>query len=160
MMSVVMAPDERAVGEHLRSGRFLAGAAAGQWRLISVAWPHTLVAVSAAERPNSPGEFALRFESTGYPNTTPTGGLWDVGTGTPLPAAHRPKGERVAQLFRSDGWAGGATAMYAPWDRMGLQAHPDWAQRHPQDAWNPTRDLSFILAKVHEVLNADDYLGV
>ena len=49
--------------------------------------------------------------------------------------------------------------MYAPWDRMGLQAHIGWAKEYPHDAWNPARDLSFILAKVHEVLNADDYLG-
>ncbi len=160
MTSVVMAPDERALREHLRGGRFLAGVAAGSWRLISVIWPFALVAVSAADRPNSPAEFVLRFELTGYPHTAPTGGLWDLETDSYLPAGQRPKGERAAQLFRSDGWLGGSTAMYAPWDRMGLQAHPDWTQTYRLQAWNPTRDLSFILANVHEVLNADDYLGI
>lgn len=155
----VIAPDERALREHLRGGRFLSGAAEGRWRLISVDWPIAIVAVSAAPRPSSPKEFVLRFEVGGYPNTTPTGGIWDLAANTSLPADRRPKGERAAQLFRSDGWVGGATAMYAPWDRMGLQGHADWAQKHPHDAWNPQRDLSFILAKVHEVLNADDYLG-
>jgi len=160
MTCVVMAPDERALREHLRSGRFQSGATAGHWRLISVTWPTALVAVTAAQRANSPGEFALRFELSGYPHTAPTGGLWDLDTGASLAADRRPKGERAAQLFRTDGWLGGATAMYAPWDRMGLQAHPDWAQKYPRDAWNPARDLSFILSNVHEVLNADDYLGI
>lgn len=157
---MVMAPDESALREHLCGGRFQSGVAAGHWRLISVDWPRAVVAVSAAERPDSPRGFGLRFELGGYPNTAPTGGLWDVDTNGSTPADRRPKGERAARLFRTDGWIGGATAMYAPWDRLGLQAHPAWAQQCPYDAWNPTRDLSFILAKVHEVLNADDYLGL
>ena len=160
MTPAVLAPDERALDEHLRGGCFRSGVAAGRWRLISVAWPFALVAVSAAERPDSPNEFVLRFELTGYPHTAPTGGLWDVDSDSSLPTDRRPKGDGAAQIFRSDGWAGGATAMYAPWDRMGLQAHGEWAQKHPYDAWNSTRDLSFILAKVHEVLDADDYLGI
>ena len=160
MISLVVAPDERALRGHLCGGHFQSGVAAGHWRLISVTWPVAMVAVTAAERANSPAEFALRFELSGYPHTAPTGGLWNPDTDTSLPTDRRPKGERPAELFRTDGWAGGATAMYAPWDRMGLQAHPDWAQRYPHDAWNPSRDLSFILAKVHEVLSADDYLGI
>ena len=155
-----MAPDERALRENLRGGRFLAGVAAGRWRLVSVDWPFALVTVSAGERPNSPTDFVLRFELAGYPHAAPTGGLWDFATGGSLPASQRPKGERAAQLFRVDGWTGGSTAMYAPWDRVGLQAHPEWAQTYRLQAWNPTRDLSFILANVHEVLNSDEYLGI
>lgn len=160
MTSVVMAPDEHAVREHLRGGRFQAGVAAGCWSLTSVAWPFVVIAVSAAERPNSPTEFVLRFELSGYPHAAPTGGLWDLAADSSLPAERRPKGDEAAQLFRTDGWAGGSAAMYAPWDRIGLQSHPDWAQTHSLRAWNPTRDLSFILANVHDVLNADDYLGI
>lgn len=160
MTSAAMGPDERTLREHLRGGRFRSGAAAGHWRLILLNWPVAMVAVSAAERAISPAEFVLRFELGGYPHTTPTGGLWDLDTDTSLPADRRPKGDRAAQLFRTDGWTGGATAMYAPWDRLGLQAHPDWAQKYPHDAWNSTRDLSFILTKIYEVLNADDYLGI
>jgi hypothetical protein len=159
MTAAVMAPDERALREHLRGGRFQAGVAAGRWRLISLTWPTAVVAVSAAPRNSDPAEFALRFELTGYPQTPPTGGLWDTTADASLPADRRPKGERAAQLFRTDSWQGGATAMYAPWDRIGLQAHTDWPPKYPHDAWTPARDLSFILDKVHEVLNADDYLG-
>jgi hypothetical protein len=160
MTSAVIAPDECAICEHLSGGRFLAGVAAGRWRLISVSWPFALMSVSAAERPESPSEFVLRFELTGYPHSAPTGGLWDIATDSSLTPNQRPKGERAAQLFRIDGWVGGATAMYAPWDRVGLQAHAEWAQSYRLQAWNPTRDLSFVLANVHEVLNADDYLGI
>ena len=157
---MVISPDEVAVLEHLKGGRFLSGISAKRWRLISVDWPIVLVAVSAAERPNSPTEFVLRMELAGYPDVAPTGGLWDPDSDVSLPAAIRPKGEEVAQIFRSDGWVGGPTAMYAPWDRFGLQAHPDWAQKYPLTAWNASRDLSFILSNVHKVLNSYDYLGI
>jgi hypothetical protein len=160
MSVAVMSPDERALREHLAGGRFRAGVAAGRWRLIDVAWPYALIAVSAADRLDSPSEFVIRFELTGYPHTAPTGGLWDTASDSSLPPDQRPKGERVATLFRTDGWAGGATAMYAAWDRIGLQSHPDWALTHPLEAWNPSREISFILSRVHEVLNADDFLGV
>jgi hypothetical protein len=156
----VIGPDERTLQDHLARGRFQAGVAADRWRLIGVAWPYALIAVSAADRPDSPREFVIRFELTGYPHAAPTGGLWDIELDDSLPGDRRPKGERVAMLFRTDGWTGGATAMYAAWDRIGLEAHPDWAQNHPLEAWNPSREISFILSRLHEVLNADDYVGV
>lgn len=159
MTGLSIAPDEHAVRDHLRSGRFRAGVAARRWRLVSVEWPFVLIAVSAAQRPNSPTEFVLRLEMTGYPHTAPTGSLWDVDANTSLAAEMRPKGQRE-QLFRTDGWTGGATAMYAPWDRIALQSHPDWPQKYPLQSWNPSRDLSFILSNVHDALNADDYLGI
>jgi hypothetical protein len=154
----VESPDERALREHLRSARFRAGVAADRWRLISPTWPEAIIAVSAAERPASPAEFALKLALNGYPNTAPTGGLWDIEINESLSAGKRPKGDRVAHLFRVD-WEGGL-AMYAPWDRKGLEGHPGWLQSHPEEAWNPSRDLTFILEKVHEVLNANDYLGI
>jgi len=157
---MVVSPEERTGRLHLGSGQFLAGVAAGRWRLISLTWPKTLIAISAAERPRSPREFFIRFDLTGYPQTAPTGGLWDVEADASLAPELRPKGPRAAQLFRTDGWAGGATAMYAPWDRIALGSHTDWATKYPLQAWKPTRELSFALSQIHEVLNASDYLGV
>lgn len=168
---MVMAPDQRAVRDHLRGGRFCSGVADGRWRLVHevgpevgvetlVGWPFVVVAVSAATRPNSPTEFAIRFDLNDYPNQAPTGGIWDVDADVSLAADRRPKGEDIAQLFRTDGWTGGATAMYAPWDRLGLQTHPEWAQNYPQYAWNPGRELTFILENVHARLTSDEYLGV
>lgn len=155
-----MSPDEQAIRVHLDGGRFRAGVAAGRWRLVSMTWPYVVIAVSAAERANGPVEFILRLEVAGYPHTAPTGSLWDLDSNTWLGADRRPKGPRVASVFRTDNWAGGATAMYAAWDRIALQSHADWAQKYPLLAWNPTRELSFVLDKVHELLNAHDYLGI
>jgi hypothetical protein len=168
---MVMSPDQRAVRDHLSGGRFRSGVADGRWRLVHevapadgadnlVGWPFVVVAIRAAPRQNAPAEFAIRFELNSYPNTAPTGGIWDVDADVSLPADRRPKGDDLAQLFRADGWTGGAKAMYAPWDRLGLQAHPDWAQKYPQCAWNPGRELTFILENVHGMLNNDDYLGI
>jgi hypothetical protein len=159
MIVAVLAPDERTFRAHLEGGRFRAGVAAGRWRVREITWPYALIAVSAAERSHSPSEFVLRLELGGYPHTAPTGSVWDVVANDCLAADRRPKGERAAQLFRVDGWIGGATAMYAAWDRSGLEAHGDWAEKNRMQAWNPTRDICFLLENVHEVLNSDEYLG-
>lgn len=160
MTDVLIAPDERALRTHFATGRFQAGVAAGRWRLISLEWPFAILGVSAAPREGTPSEFAIRFELNGYPNAAPTGGIWDVDAGTTLAAAKRPKGARVELTFRWDGGGCGPTAMYAPWDRLGLQSHPDWTREAPRLAWHAERDLTFVLENVHELLNADDYLGI
>jgi hypothetical protein len=153
-----IAPDERALRQHLSSARFQQGVDDGRWRLISLTWPHALIEVAAAPRDGAPSQFLLRFELSGYPLPGPTAGLWDTQTGSYLGAAGRPKGERATLIFRGD-WEQGR-ALYAAWDRVALAGHPDWAQRFPRHAWSNTRDLAFYLANVFEVLNSDDYLGV
>src|SRR5712692_5159794 len=147
------APDERAIREHLTSPRFQQGVDDGRWRLISLDWPHALISVSAAIRDGAPKEFVLRFDLSGYPQVGPTAGLWDSSSGSYLGSAGRPKGDRASMVFRGD-WEQGR-ALYAPWDRVALTGHPDWAQRHPSHSWNSTRDLAFYLANVFEVLNSD-----
>jgi len=152
------APDELALRAHLKSVRFQQGVDDGRWRLVLLEWPRSLIEVAAAAREGAPPHFLLRFELSGYPMPGPTAGLWDLQTGTYLGATGRPKGERASMIFRGD-WEQGR-ALYAAWDRVALAGHPDWAQRFPRYAWNNTRDLSFYLANVSEVLNSDDYLGV
>lgn len=154
------APDERALRAHLRSGRFQAGVDT-KWRLIEpVKWPLAMIAVAAAARSGAPDEFVIRFELQGYPGVAPTGGLWDLASDSYLDLARRPKGGEASSVFRCDGWLGGGKAMYAAWDRLGLQAHPDWAQRYPRSAWHQGRDLTFILENVYRILHSDDYLGI
>lgn len=150
-------PDQRAVCDHVRSARFLAGADAGRWRLVSMAWPHALIAISAAPREGAPDEYVLKFELSGYPTTAPTGCPWDLDRDVILPAGKRPKGSRVGQIFRTD-WREGR-ALYAPWDRLAL-GHADWAAKYPMYIWNARRDLTFYLTNVHDALNNDDYLGI
>lgn len=160
-MTTALAPDERALRLHLQSGRFQAGVSAGHWRLLEpLAWPIAFIAISAAPRENAPEEFTIRFDLQGYPNVAPTGGLWDVAAGDYMGPSGRPKGERASRIFRCDNWDGGGKAMYAAWDRIALHSHPQWAQSYPRTAWHSGRDLTSVLANVHEVLTADDYLGV
>jgi hypothetical protein len=156
----MVGPDERTLRGHLQLDRFKVGVADGRWRLVEIAWPYVRIAVSAAPQPASPEEFVIRLDMSGYPEVAPTGGVWDMEGDCTLAEDKRPKGERAALIFRYSGFGGAPTAMYAPWDREGLKAHPEWAQKHPQSAWNPERDITFILANVHEILNADDYEGV
>lgn len=159
MSDAVVAPDERVLRAHLDSGRFLAGVEAGWWWLVSVEWPIAIVMVSAAPRTGAPGEFAIRFELNGYPNTAPTGCIWDVEANTPLAPLLRPKGADVGLIFRTDGWVGGPNAMYAPWDRLALQTHANWLREAPHLAWHPRRDLIFILDNLHRLFHEDAYLG-
>lgn len=155
----VMAPDERSVRTYLDGAAFQAGVTASRWRLVSFGWPDVTIAVRAAPRDGAPDEFVIRFELTGYPNVAPAGDIWDLAAGALLPAARRPKGGAIGMIFRADGWNGGA-GMYAPWDRAGLRAHPQWAQTYRRSAWHARRALTFVLEQVSERLMADDYLGV
>lgn len=162
MTSVVVTPDERAVRRHLAGGRFLAGVAAGRWRLISLEWPYATFAISAVPRESAagikaPSEYVIRLEVLGYPHSAPTGNLWDPATSA-LPTSGWPRGDRADQIFRTN-WEGGA-AMYAAWDRVTLAHHADWPAKYPHSAWHAQRDITFILENVYEVLNADDYLGL
>lgn len=154
-----MTPDERALHEHLKSPRFMAGVEQKRWRIEGeIEWPHALIAVSAAPRPNAPGEFFLRFDLAGYPAAPPTAAPWDPDRGGVLAADRRPKGERAGVVFRCD-WKNG-TALYAPFDRVALTGHGDWTKRHPLHAWNEKRNLAWVLEYLHGLLNAPDYAGV
>ena len=153
-----MAPDERAVRADLRSARFQLGVDGGRWRLLSFDWPVGLFAVAAADRAGSPVEYALRVDFSGYPQRAPTATPWDVDCNELLSADKRPKGYRVGRVFRCN-WNDGQ-ALYAPWDRVALEGHPNWANDHVIFAWHAQRDIAFFLGCVYELLNDDDYTGV
>jgi hypothetical protein len=158
MSDVALAPDRLAVEADLKSVRFRLGSEAGRWRLIELAWPHALIAVSAAPREGAPGEFVLRLELSGFPQSAPTACVWDRETGAVLAAEFRPKGPRANQVFSS---LSEGQALYAPWDRVAIEGHaPEWAGRWPRLMWHPERDLAFFLKNVHDVLNGDDYVGI
>jgi hypothetical protein len=152
------APDRRAFEAQLGSARFLAGVERGDWRVVSYAWPTVVVEVAAAPRDHGPEAFALRCDVSGYSSTAPTATPWDVSTGAVLNAARRPKGERVGMVFRTD-WENG-TALYAPFDRVALQGHPGWRDQHPRHTWDASRDFTWFLERVFDLLNNDDYVGI
>ena len=153
-----MSPDERAVRADLQSERFQLGVDGGRWRLLWLEWPVGLFAVTAAERAGSPIEYALRVDFSGYPQRAPTATPWDVDRNERLATDKRPKGCRVGRVFRTN-WEKGQ-ALYAPWDRVALEGHPNWASEHTVYAWHPQRDIAFFLGCVYELLNDDDYIGV
>jgi hypothetical protein len=146
--------DEIAVRAHVASGRFLAGVARGRWRLIDLTWPVAIVAVNAAGRPASPGEWVFRIDLAGYPQDAPTIMLWDATLGQKMNGEKYPKGERVQQVIQP-----GLDYLYCAYDRKGLAGHPEWATTYPRTSWNPTRDLTFALERLSDLLMSDDYAG-
>jgi hypothetical protein len=153
----VVPPDERVFRAHVAGARFQSRVDRGDWHLIEIEWPHALIAVSAAERQNGPEEFVFRFELSGYPTTTPTATPWDSETNAVLPPAKRPKGYRVGMAFRTD-WNEGL-ALYVPYDRVAIDSHPNWRTQHPRYLWDATKDITFYLRNVHDLLNNEDYEG-
>lgn len=160
-MTDVASPDEQVLSAHLESAVFQIGVVDGRWRLESLTWPSAVITVAAGPRTGAPGEFAFRFELTGYPETAPTGCIWDVGSNAPLPGPRRPKGVdgQILQLFR-DNWMDGK-ALYAPFDRVALVDHGTaWADQWPMSIWTRDRDLVFILRHIHDELNSVGYVGI
>ena len=151
--------DERVFMDDIEKGPFQSGVARGRWRLISVTWPYAIIAVSAAPRANSPGEFFLRFDLRNYPQSPPTARPWDIEQDAPLADSKRPHGaSRVPKAFRTD-WKEG-TALYIPCDRVAIEGHDGWRTQHPSMIWNPVEGITLYLRVVHELLNSSDYTGI
>ena len=141
-------PVERAVAFDLESARFRAGVYRGHWHLVSCTFPILVVAVAAIELDGNPREYCFRFELTGFPSVAPEVRIWDQATNTSRATDQRPKGPtRVTEAFKP--WGGGT--VYRPWDRL-AGAHGNWAINYPTLAWNPKRDLTFILEDLHGLL--------
>jgi hypothetical protein len=155
---LVIAPDERAFRAHVGRAAFAAGIDRGRWRVLDIAWPYVQIAVTAAPRTGAPGEFVLRFELSGYPTSAPTATPWNAASGTPLAPESRPKGEFVGHVFRTD-WEDGR-ALYAPFDRVALESHADWRMHHSSSSWDETKDITFYVQQVWQLLNDEDYVGV
>ena len=154
-----MSPDERLFREHMTSPRFQEGVERGRWWIEGdIAWPVVLVAIAAAPRDNAPSEYVLRFDLAGYPETAPTATPWNPTTGYVLEQGLRPKGDRVGHAFRTD-WEDGR-ALYAPFDRVALNSHSNWKTQHPRRVWDSSKDLTWLLQILHDMLNNDDYTGI
>lgn len=153
-----MSLDERLFQAHLEAAPFRSGVARGKWRLVSLNWPHAVLAVSAAERAGGPAEYGLRFELSGYPHAAPTALPWDLKANRPLAANQRPTGSRrVSKAFRTD-WNGGQ-CLYMPCDRGAMAGHENWRTEFPHYWWTADRAITHYLGIVHELLNSADYSG-
>jgi len=150
---------ETVLRAHLDGGPFQSGVDRGRWRLVGLAWPNVVVAVSAAERAGAPSEYAFRFECTGYPQVAPTAQPWSEATNAALPFECWPGGRlRVPAAF-NPGWKSGQ-ALYLPCDRLAIEGHDPWRTQHPSMIWSPQRDITQYLQVIHELLNSSDYSGL
>lgn len=143
--------DEKAVTVDLASARFRIGERRGHWHKVSYDFPVLIVAIAAIEPDGKSSEYSFRFELTGFPGIAPECKIWDAATNALLPNDKRPKGShRVTEAFKS--W--GCESVYRPWDRHG-GPHNNWISTHPDLAWHPKRDLTFILEDLHGLLTSN-----
>lgn len=144
-------PAKDAVAGDLASVRYRAGVIRGHWRQIAYEFPILTVAIGAIEPDGSSSEYCFRFEFTGFPGAAPEVKIWDLTANAPLPSDKRPKGsDRVTKAFQV--W--GPDTVYRPWDRHS-GVHNNFAKDHPDLAWHPKRDLTFILEDLHGLLTSN-----
>jgi hypothetical protein len=157
-MSNDVSIDERVFRAHIDMALFQSGVDRKRWRLVSIIWPHAIIAVSAVPRDKSAAEYALRFELTNYPKSAPTAQPWDIDDNSLLEPSKRPHGKsRVPMAFRTD-WNNGQ-ALYLPCDRAAIHGHEQWHQQHPSMIWSPDHDITQYLRIVYDLLNSNDYTG-
>ena len=151
-----MYPDEKALLAHLESPEFRHGVAMGKWQVKDQSgWPNVMIAVTATDRPNSPGEFYFKVNLQNYPLEAPTFMPWNPDTAQVLGNHLRPRGQRAEKMFRTD-WpynGRGGTALYAGYDREARQGHNVYE-------WDDRKTLAWALSQIYGVLNSDDYEGV
>ena len=152
-------PAEKVFRAHLERGPFQSGVDRGRWRLASVTWPHSVIAVSATERVNAPSEYVFRFELGNYPVTAPSAQPWNEATNAPLERARWPGGRGRIQLAFNPDWKGGS-CLYLPCDRHAIEGHDPWRAQHPDMIWNPKGDITQYLRIIHDLLNSEDYTGI
>jgi hypothetical protein len=158
-MGTVVPPDRLLLEADLAAPAFRCGQIEGKWRHVETNWPHVLIAVSAATRPNAPDEYGFRFECSGYRQTPVTGQPWDLGTNKPLAAPRWPKGRSIVPSAFNPDWKQGQ-CLYLPCDRLSIDGHPNWLHTYPNRLWQPSRGIICYLEQIHDLLNQSDYSGV
>ena len=153
-----MGVDERVFRSHLEAGPYQSGLDRGRWHLLSLKWPHALIAVRAAEMADGPHEYVLRFECINYPQSPPTAQPWDADADAPLPSERWPDGKRRVPFAFNPGWKGGE-CLYLPCDRLSIEGHDPWRTQHPSMIWSPESDITLYLRIVYDLLNSSDYTG-
>lgn len=142
-------PAQKRLERDLQSAPVLLGIDAGMWRVDRLTWPYLFVSIAAGD-----GHFlSMRLLVDGYPAQAPAGEPWDLSGTGPLPTSLWPTGGTAPQIFRSADWSvQNGNAPYMACDRRGLAAHGNWAQEHPNRAWNASRTIEFYLREVHHEL--------
>lgn len=149
----MIAPDQRAFEADVAKAAFRLGEAEDKWRLEQTDWPHAFISVTARDG----AQYLLRLNCAGYPQDSPTGGPWDLGTNQVLPFDRWPRGQggRVSSVFRTE-WKEG-TALYLPCDRASIVGHDNWRTEMPSKIWRPAEGVVQYLELVYELLQSRDY---
>lgn len=145
-----MSEGKQFLEQHLRSARFLSGAARGRWKVLRLEWPQLFAEISAREGRGA----VLKIDCSGYPQQPPTAMPWDFEKGTMLAHNLWPRGGRVSNVFRPD-WKSGA-ALYLPCDRQSIEGHPNWHSEYPSLIWRPDRGIVQYLEAVHDLLQSHE----
>ena len=149
----MLSPDERAFRADLIGPAFRLGEIDGRWRLVGMSWPCIFVALVAKDD----REFILRLNCSGYPQSPPTGGPWDMARNAILGFDQWPKGfgGRLSAVFRTE-WKSGS-ALYLPCDRESLVGHDNWRHETPSKIWRPSDGITQYLDLIYELLHSRDY---
>jgi hypothetical protein len=158
-MNVPVPPGLALLELDLAASDFRCGAIEGRWRHVGTAWPHTIIAVAAPPRPNAPGEYAFRFECSGYRQNPATAQPWDITANAPLPPNRWPTGTSILSSVFRPTWKQGQ-CLYLPCDRMSIEGHDQWRSQYPSRLWHPARGIICYVEQIYELLNQSDYTGV
>jgi hypothetical protein len=153
-----MGPDEKVFRTHIERGPFQNGVDRQKWRLLSIDWPHVLIAISAVAREGTPSAYTFRFECSNYPQSAPTARPWDNDKNMPLEHKRWPTGRSRVPLAFNPGWNNGQ-CLYLPCDRLALAGHSQWPTQYPSMIWSSTSDITFYLRIIYDLLNSSDYTG-
>ncbi len=144
-------PAQTQVNADLKEPNFLAGIAAGRWRVIDYTFPILEFMVTATEPDRTTREYGFRADLSNYPAQAPMVRIWDHISNKPLDANKRPTG---SQKLQTTFQAWGEDTVYRPWERK-TGPHNSNAASLKHLAWRPTRHLCFIFEDLHGILNSN-----
>ncbi|MBS1682165.1 MAG: hypothetical protein JST48_10660 [Bacteroidetes bacterium] len=161
-----MKPDQLLFEDHLRLPEFTQGEILGYWGIVNekeereAIWPLSFFWISVPPRGTKQiTKYYLRLELTNYNVLAPAGCFWDIEKNVRLDNSLWPRVTGpFARGFRID-WQN-AHELYAPWDKGGLQAHPEWATTSSAVAWKSGNSkIHNYLEIMYEILNSENYHG-
>jgi hypothetical protein len=148
-----MAEDARspvldAIEADLESTGFKVGVTRGLWRLVEADFPFYVIAVMQQKPDGQSTEYCFRFELDGYPTKAPKVQIWDFAKGQELETSLRPnRTQKQREAFKA--WQD--RTVYRPWERCS-GAHNNWNATYSQFAWNPSRNLTYALNDLYQIL--------
>lgn len=140
--------------QHLDAADYLAGEMEGNWGTHNnegPEWPFVIFWIKLEDG----GKIYLRFNFQDYNRLAPNSIPWDQTTNNVLDSPKWPKyNKRCSQIFRPE-WR--RDALYLPCDRIAINGHGDWPQKHPYLIWKAGDSFVKYLKEVYQALNPDSY---